>query len=102
MLNLCKKPECIKKLGALMSLLIDISQNSQNYSLKKLVPLKLIFYIFFYFFKVYINGDLVQSHKSLSTESKNLTQDWETKAGIGKLDSSLKVKRGPIILPLSV
>ena len=85
-----------------MSLLIDISQNSQNYSLKKLVPLKLIFYIFFYFFKVYINGDLVQSHKSLSTESKNLTQDWETKAGIGKLDSSLKVKRAPIILPLSV
>ena len=85
-----------------MSLLIDISQNSQNYSLKKLVPLKLIFYIFFYFFKVYINGDLVQSHKSLSTESKNLTQDWETKAGIGKLDFSLKVKRGPIILPLSV
>ena len=85
-----------------MSLLIDISQNSQNYSLKKLVPLKLIFYIFFYFFKVYINGDLVQSHKSLSTESKNLTQDWETKAGIGKLDSSLKVKRGSIILPLSV
>ena len=62
----------------------------------------MIFYIFFYFFKVYINGDLVQSHKSLSTESKNLTQDWETKAGIGKLDSSLKVKRGSIILPLSV
>ena len=67
-----------------MSLWIDISTNSQNSLLRKSAPLKLIFSNLLHFFKVYINGDLVGSDTNTSTVYKYLSQDWETKAGIGE------------------
>ena len=67
-----------------MSVLIGISQNSQNYLLKKIMPLKLIFSILFHFFKVYINGIMVESERSTSTVYKHLSQDWEVQARIGQ------------------
>ena len=70
--------------GRIMSVLIGISQNSQNYLLKKIMPLKLIFSILFHFFKVYINGIIVESETSTSTVYKYLSQDWEVQAGIGQ------------------
>ena len=65
-----------------------ISQNPQNSFLRTLISSSL-----FHFLKVYINGDMVGSDINPAPVYKYLSQDWETKAGIGMFWENLPSKK---------
>ena len=65
-----------------------ISQNPQNSFLRTLISSSL-----FHFLKVYINGDMVGSDINPAPVYKYLSQDWETKAGIGMFWENLLSKK---------